>query len=158
MKNKLKISAILAKLIGIVLVISGIWAMSFTYTNVSRENIKTPEDASIPNALVRGPLTLKAESDVIRHHTLNSTDGLTYAQMPRQIAKLDESGKEILDENGEVVMVSNEARNIWITATSLTTALHLAIMSYALSFLVILFGLIFIWIGYIFHLLYKREN
>jgi len=157
MKNKLKISGMFAMLVGIILVIGGIWAISFTYTNVTRENITTGEDASIPNTLVSGPFTLKSQADIIREHTLKITGGKTYAEMPRQIPKLDEQGKEVLDKDGKVVLVDNLARNIWITATSLTTALNLAIISYAFSIFIILFGLVSIWTGCIFRELSKRE-
>lgn len=157
MKNKLKISGMFAMLVGVILVIGGIWAISFTYTNVSRENITTGADASIPNAKVIGPLTLKSQADIIRYHTLKTTNGKTYAEMPRQIPKLDGEGKEVIGEDGKVVMVDNAGRNIWITATSLTTALNLAIMSYAFSLFVILFGLVSIWTGCIFRELSKRE-
>ena len=76
--------------------------------------------------------------------------------MPRQIPKLDEKGKEILDADGKVVLVDNLSRSIWITATSLTTALNLAIMSYAFASLIILFGLVSLFTGYIFLELSKK--
>lgn len=158
MKKQLKITSYVSTIIGIVLVIAGIWSLCFTYNSVKQENIITPEDASIPNQKVVGPLTLKSQSDIIRFHTLNTTGGKTYAEMPRQIPKLDENGKEVLDNEGKVIMVDNGARNLWITATSLMTALHLAIMAYGLSILVIIFGLSSIWNGYVFCLLAKKKN
>ena len=125
MKKLLHISAVLAAGVGIVLVVGGAWAAMFTYQNVSRENIVTPEDASLPNAPVRGPLTLQSQAEIIREHTLQTTGGQTYAQMSRE------------DEN----------RALWITATTLTTALNLGIITYVFSGLIILFGLISIWTG-----------
>lgn len=116
------------------MILGGTWAALFTYQNVSQENIVTPEDASIPKTPVRGPLTLKSQADVIRKHVLDTTEGKTYAQMSRQ------------DEN----------RNLWITATTLTTALHLGIITYLFSGLIILFGLISIWTGVVFSALSKK--
>lgn len=156
MKNKLQFGGMLAIIAGLVLVIGGAWGISFTYKNVAQENIVTGEDASIPNAKVIGPLTLKSQADIIREHTLKITDGKTYAQMPRQIPKLDATGKEVVGADGKVVLVDNLARNIWITATSLTTALNLAIMSYAFASLIILFGLVSLFTGYIFLELSKK--
>lgn len=158
MKNKLKIVGMTSGIIGFVLVIVGIWAMCFTYNNVSRENIITGEDASIPNTKVAGPLTLKSQADIIREHTLKITQGKTYAEMPRQIPKLDTDSKEILNEKGEVVLVDNVARNTWITATTLTTSINLALLAYGLSLLTILFGILSISNGYIFCELSKKEN
>lgn len=150
MKKLLRISSFLAVSVGIVLVVGGVWAAAFTYQNVRQEQIVTPEDASIPNAKVAGPLTLKSQADVIRKHTLSRTDGQTYAQMPRQIPKVNEAGEVVVDASGNEVLVANTARDMWITATSLTTALHLGIITYLFSGLIILFGLISIWTGIVF--------
>src|SRR3989344_4451699 len=150
MKKMLKVSSVFAMVAGILLICGGIWGIYFTYKNVARENIITPEDASIPNKAVRGPMTLKSQGDVIRFHTLETTGGKTYAEMPRQVAKLDANGKVILDGNGKEVMVANDARNMWITATTLTTALNLGIVTYVFSGLIIFLGLISIWTGSIF--------
>ncbi len=157
MQNLLKKSATLAIVAGVILVVGGAWGIYFTYTNVARENITTPSDASIPNAPVRGPFTLMSQADIIRHHTLESTGGQTYAQMPRQVEKKDESGNVVLGEDGKPVLVANEARNIWVTATTLTTALNLAIISYVFSALIALFGLISIWTGFVFRALGRMQ-
>lgn len=157
MKTLLNVSALLAIGVGLIMVVGGLWAVVFTYQNVAQENIVTPDDASIPSAPVRGPLTLHSQAEVIRKHTLKSTDGKTYAEMPRQVAKLDEDGEPVLDSKGEPIMVPNEARNMWITATTLITALHLGIITYLFSGLIILFGVISIWTGVVFHQLAKRQ-
>jgi len=128
-------------LFGAVMVGVGGWGIVFTYQHVAREQITTPEDASIPNAPVRGPLTLLSQADVIRKHTLESTGGLTYAQMPRQVPEMDANGNQVLDENGAPVMVANDDREIWITATTLTNALNLAVLAYAISMFVCLLGM-----------------
>lgn len=134
MKNLLIISSWLALLAGVAMIVAGVWAISFTYDNVAREKIVTPVDASIPNAPVRGPFTLKAQSDVIRHHMLETTGGLTYAEMSRT------------DEN----------RQLWVTATTLMTAMNLGIVTYIFSGLVVLIGLISVWTGIIFRVLGTR--
>lgn len=158
MKAFLTLSSIFAIMVGIVLILGGIWGIKFTYENVAKENIITTEDASIPNTKVRDPLTLKAQADVIRKHALEMTDGKTYSQMPKQIPATDENGNALLDNNGEPVMKANEARNIWITVTSLTTALNLAILSYAFSAFTVLMGFVSIWTGFIFILLRKNHK
>lgn len=135
--NKLLItSSVLAISVGIILVLGGAWAVMFTYQNVSQEKIVTPEDASIPNASVGGPLTLHSQATIIREHMLKKTEGKTYAEMSRE------------DEN----------RPLWITATTLITALHLGIITYLFSGLIILFGLISIWTGIVFGALSKKYS
>jgi len=114
-------------IMGVGMIIGGLWGAIFTYSNVVRENINTPDDATIPNALVSGPLTLKSQADVIRHHTLETTENRTYAEMSR-----------------------DEDRSIWIIATTLMTALNLAILAYAISALSISLGIFLILSGLVF--------
>ena len=157
MKKLLVTSSILAILAGIVLTVGGIWGIYFTYKNVANEKIVTPQDSAIPGKPVRGPLTLKAQADIIREHTLQSTEGKTFSEMPRQIPKLDDSGNPVLDGEGKSVMTANTARDIWITATTLITALHLGILTYVFSGMILLFGFISIWTGAVFWFL-SRER
>ncbi len=156
MKKILKIASILAIIAGIVLIIGGVWGVKFTYKNVTQEKIMTTPDSSLPNRLVSGPMTLKAQADVIREHTLKTTGGKTYAEMPREVQKVDERGNTLFNSKGEALMAPNTARDIWITATTLTTALNLGIITYAFSGLIILFGLVSIMTGYVFSALSKK--
>jgi len=156
MKKVFLVSSLLVIITGIVLVGGGIWGIAFTYTNVARENITTPDDASIPGVPMRGPFTLKAQADIIRVHTLRMTEGKTFSEMPRQIPKIDETGKLVVDEDGKTVMAANTARDIWITATTLITALNLGIFAYAFSAVVLLFGFFSIWTGVIFYALGRK--
>src|SRR3990167_10010705 len=156
MKRLLIISSVLAICVGVILVLGGALGLMFTYQNVTREKIVTTEDASIPNKPVRDPMTLKAQADVIRKHTLKITKDKTYAEMPQQVAKVDASGSAVLDKDGKPMMVPNAARNIWVTATTLTTSLNLGIMAYMLSGFAILFGLVLIWSGLVVGALSKK--
>lgn len=156
MKKILRASSVLGTIVGIMLIIGGLWGISFTYQNITQEKITTTEDSSIPNKPVRGPLTLKAQADIIREHTLEMTGGKTFAEMPRQIPKLDADGSAVLDTDGKPVMVANTARDIWIIATTLITALDLGMLSYAFSGLVLILGIAFIFIGLVFYTASKR--
>jgi hypothetical protein len=73
--------------------------------------------------------------------------------MPQKIQKMDQNGNPVLDDAGAPVMVSNDARNIWVTATTLTTALNLAIITYVFSGLMVFLGLVSIWTGLTFRAL-----
>lgn len=157
MRKLLAVSSALAIVAGILMVIGGLWGSTFTYKNITREKIVTSADARIPEKPVRGLFTLKAQADIIREHTLKLTQGKTFAEMPRQIPKLDENGKQVLGTDGTPVMTDNTARDIWITATTLTTALNLGIMTYVFSGLILLFGCISVWTGIVFYAL-RRQN
>lgn len=156
MKKLLKISSFVTIVAGIVLVGGGAWGIVFTYTNVARENIVTTDDSSIPSVPVRGPLTLKVQADTIRKHTLGMTGGKTYAEMPRQIPKLDANGDPVLGGDGKPVMVANTARDIWITAMTLITALNLGVVTYAFFGLMLLLGFISLLTGIAFLALSRR--
>ena len=157
MKKMLTVTAILAIVAGVIMVGGGVFGIVFTYKSVAQEKIITPEDASIPKTLVLGPLTLKAQADIIREHTLETTGGKVFAEMPRQIQKLDADSNPILDADGKPVMTANTARDMWITATTLTTALNLGIVTYVFSALVLFLGLVSIWLGIVFYALGKQK-
>jgi hypothetical protein len=86
----------------------------------------------------------------MRIHALGASSGLTYSQMGQYAAKPDAPPKST-DFNGGTSdtnyaqtdpktgkPVSNGARNLWVTETSLTTALYLAYTGSAIS----LFGIV----------------
>ena len=96
----------------------------------------------------------RAFAKVMREHTLESTGGLTYAQMGRyQSAKDPESPAGTSDEaaaakddNGQPI--SNGARNIWVTETALTTALNMSYLAERLSIFGIVVGVALLLTGF----------
>jgi hypothetical protein len=86
----------------------------------------------------------KAFALVMREHQLERTEGLTYAQMGRFIAADDPDGAAgtsdeeaaLKDEEGNPV--SNPARQSWVTAVAITTALNTSYMAEQLS----IFGMV----------------
>lgn len=81
----------------------------------------------------------RAFAKVMREHTLESTDGLTYAEMgrfqsaanPDDPAGTSDEAAAAKDDSGQPV--SNGARNIWVTETALTTALNMSYMAERLA-------------------------
>jgi hypothetical protein len=86
----------------------------------------------------------RAFAKIMREHTMESTGGLTYAQMGRfqSAAKPDDpagtsdEAAAAKDDAGQPV--ANGARNIWVTETALTTALNMSYMAERLA----VFGLV----------------
>ena len=76
---------------------------------------------------------------VMREHTLESSGGLTYAEMgrfqsaanPDDPAGTSDEEAAAKDENGSPI--ANGARNTWVTETALTTALNMSYMAEQLS-------------------------
>jgi hypothetical protein len=152
----LAIAGVLAFVVGFGSLAGGLFGIWYTYDQAVAQDVTTPDDAVIPETPVRGPFTMWAQSDIITHHQLDSTEGLYYSQMERLVPEVDETGEVVLDENGEAVMVPNPARASWIPATTLTTALGLGIISYALSGFAVALGVTLIVIGYTFFHIRKR--
>lgn len=81
-------------------------------------------------------------AEYMRIHALESTGGLTYSELGRYQAKdgnpagTDEFTSAAVDENSKPI--PNGARNTWITATALSTALNVSFMAYNLA----LFGIV----------------
>jgi uncharacterized membrane protein YidH (DUF202 family) len=89
----------------------------------------------------------RAFAKIIRTHVLEDTGGLTYAQMGRFVSAEDpddpagtsDEEAALKDEEGQPV--SNSARNTWITATALTTALNTAFMAERLAIFSLVVGI-----------------
>jgi hypothetical protein len=89
-------------------------------------------DVEVPDCDVAGDEVVDGSSakcfaDYIRIHSLEATGGQTYAEMPRF---LDEEGNPVEDEADAAVdpesgePVENAQRQLWVTATALSTALN----------------------------------
>jgi len=89
----------------------------------------------------------RAFAKVMREHTLESTDGLTYAQMgrfqsaanPDDPAGTSDEAAAAKDESGQPI--SNGARNLWVTETALATALNVSYMAQQISIFGIVVGI-----------------
>ena len=142
-------------LFGIVVIALGIYGFTFTRDSIEEEGIVfgSAEDPAVADHAeqwagepVRTGRQALAFAEIMREHTLESTDGLTYAEMGRFQSAADPSNKAgtndeaeaAKDENGEPI--SNGARDIWVTETALSTALNLGFMAEMLSIFSIVVG------------------
>jgi hypothetical protein len=83
----------------------------------------------------------------MRIHALESSDGLTYAQMGRFAAAADPSDPKgtsdeaaaAKDESGKPI--SNGARNTWVTETALSTALNVSYMAEQIGLFSVVVGI-----------------
>ena len=86
----------------------------------------------------------RAFAQVIHEHALEGSGGLTYAQMVRYVSAADpknpagtsDEAAALKDDAGNTV--PNAARNTWITATGLSTALNVSYMAEQMA----LFGIV----------------
>ena len=112
-------------------------------SDLAREQIVGTDDSTIPGQKVDTGSEAQAFAAVIRKHTLEATGGQTYAQMGRF---LDENGKPTNDESAAAIdpktgqPVENGLRNMWVTATALSTALNTAYFAESVATFAIVMG------------------
>ena len=128
---------------GVGTIYTGIDGRDRVQSDLAREQIVGTPDSAIPNQLVDTGSEAQAFANVMRKHTLEATGGKTYAQMPRY---LDESGKGTDDKTKAAIdpttkqPVQNQARQIWVTETALTTALNTAYFAESVATFAIVMG------------------
>ena len=89
----------------------------------------------------------------MRIHALESSGGLTYAEMGRFVSAADPSdpagtsdeAEAAKDEDGEPI--SNAARNLWVTETALSTALNVSYMASGIAIFSIVVGIALVLAG-----------
>ena len=95
----------------------------------------------------------RAFAQIMREHALESSGGLTYAQMGRWLAADDPGDQRgtsdlaaaLTDDEGNPV--SNSGRDTWVTATALSTALNVSYMAENIALFGIIVGIALILTG-----------
>jgi hypothetical protein len=128
---------------GIGSVVTGFAGRDRVHNDLKREQIVGTPDSSIPNQLVDNGSEAEAFAKVMRKHTLEATGGQTYAQMPRFAGKdgtptNDEKLAAVDPKSGKPV--DNPARQLWVTETALTTALHSSYFAESVATFAIVMG------------------
>jgi hypothetical protein len=115
---------------------------------IARENITATPDAEEigvdlePGEEIDTGAEAKEFAEIIRTPALEATGGRTYAEMGRYLTpegeETDDEAEAAVDENGNPVQ--NGTRNLWVTATSLTTALNTAYLAEQVALFSIVMG------------------
>jgi hypothetical protein len=140
---------------GVVVVVLGIWGFMFTRDHIKQEGIvfgpaSDPAVAEHAEKWADEPVETGSQAlafaEVMREHTLESTNGMTYAEMGRFQSAANPSDPEGTNDEAAAAKdakgqpISNGARDIWVTETALTTALNMGFMSEMLSIFSIIVG------------------
>jgi hypothetical protein len=110
------------------------------------ERIKLPSCNVVDEEIDTGS-EARCFAQYMRVHALESTGGLTYAQMgrfqsaanPDDAAGTSDEEAAAKDESGQPI--SNGARNLWVTETALATALNVSYMAQQISIFGIVVGI-----------------
>jgi hypothetical protein len=122
---------------------------------IARENITaTPDAAEIgvnlePGQKIDTGDEAREFAKIIRTHALESTGGRTYSEMGRYLTasgeETNDEAEAAKDEQGRPVQ--NGARNLWVTATSLTTALNTSFLAERTALFAIVMGVALVLTG-----------
>ena len=151
---------------------AGIWGIHYTRDQLKKEQIvgspdMTPSaikteaqqagltNVDLPTCSVAGETVdtgeeAKCFASYMRVHTLEATGGQVYSEMPRF---LDKNGKPTSDEAQAAkdpatgAPVANHARDLWVTYTSLSTALNTSFFAEAIGVFGIVMGIALLLVG-----------
>ena len=129
--------------IGVGAIVTGFNGRDQVRSDLAREQIVGTPDSTIPGQLVDTGSEAQAFAKIMRHHTMEATGGKTYSQMGQY---LDANGKGTDDKTKAAIdpttkqPVSNQARQIWVTETALTTALNTAYFAESVATFAIVMG------------------
>jgi hypothetical protein len=120
-----KLASVGAIVLGVLLVLGGIATWTVVSSTLSDQRIVTPDDACLPGRTVSGPLTAYCQAEVIEKHTLEATDGLTYAEMERD----------------------DPRRDVAMNSSFLQASLFTSIVAFGVAAMAIGLGVLFVLIG-----------
>jgi len=120
-----KLASIASILLGTLLVVGSIGTWVMVSSTLADQRITTPSDACLPERDVRGPFTAYCQARIIEEHALNSTDGLTYAELDRE----------------------DPLRNVAMNASFLQASLFTSVLAFGVAAMAAGMGVIFILIG-----------
>lgn len=118
-------AAALAVVLGVLLVLGGGATWLLVSDTLSDQKIVTPEDACLPGRDVSGPFTAYCQARVIEKHTLESTNGLTYAELDRE----------------------DPLRQTAMNSSFLQASLFTSVLAFGVSAMAIAIGVLFVLIG-----------
>lgn len=118
-------ASIAAIVLGVLMILGGGATWFLVSSMLGEQNITTPEDACLPERHVNGPFTAYCQADIIQQHTLESTDGLTYAELERD----------------------DPRRDVAMNSSFLQASLFTSVLAFGVSAMAIAMGIIFILLG-----------
>ena len=123
--NLRQAASIASILLGTLLVLGGVATWIVVSTTLADQNIVTPDDACLPGRQVIGPFTAYCQADIIEQHTLESTGGMTYAELDRE----------------------DPLRETAMNSSFLQASLFTSILAFGVSAMAVAMGILFILIG-----------
>ena len=120
-----RIASATSIVLGVLFIVAAVVTAVMVRNELVDQNIVTPEDACLPDRTVKGPFTAYCQAEVIDKHAREATDGLTYAELPRD------------DPRRETAM----------QASFLRASLYTSVVAFGVAAMAAAIGVVFILIG-----------
>jgi hypothetical protein len=120
-----KAASLGSMILGAILIIGGLATWFVVSSTLADQNITTGEDACLPGSEVDGPFTAYCQAQNIEKHAMESTGGLTYAELDRD----------------------DPLRNVAMNASFLRASLFTSVVAFGVAAMAGGMGVIFILIG-----------
>lgn len=119
-------ASIASVVLGILLIIGGVTTWIVVSNTLAAQNITVSDDAScLAGDDVNGPLSAYCEAQIIEEHALDSTGGLTYAELDRE----------------------DPLRAVAMNASFLRASLFTSVVAFGVAGMATLIGVLFVLIG-----------
>jgi hypothetical protein len=118
-------ASIASIVLGILLVVGGVATWVVVAGTLGDQQITTSDDACLPGRSVADPFTAYCQAKVIETHTLESTDGLYYAELERD----------------------DPRRETALTSSFLQASLFTSVLAFGVAAMAVGMGLLFLLIG-----------
>jgi len=121
-----KAAYITSVILGIILILGGATTWIIVSSELAAQNITVADDAScLAGDEVNGPLSAYCEAQIIEQHALESTGGLTYAELDRE----------------------DPLRTTAMDASFLRASLFTSVVAFGVAGMAVLMGIVFVLIG-----------
>jgi len=120
-----KVASIGSMVLGVLMILAATGTWILVSSTLRDQRITTSDDACLPGRTVAGPFTAYCEAKVIDEHTLQSTDGLRYAEMERE----------------------DPRREIALTSSFLQSSLFTSVVAFGVAAMAAAMGVLFVLIG-----------
>ena len=120
-----KVASIASILIGVLMIVGGAATWFVVSDTLAEQNIMIPDDGCLAGKTVNGPFDAYCQAEVIQTHTLDSTGGLTYAELDRD----------------------DPLREVASSSAFLQSSLFTSVVAFGVAAMAVAVGLLFVLIG-----------
>lgn len=120
-----KTAYIASVILGVILILGGLTTWVMVSNTLADQNITVSEDGCLGGDEVNGPFSAYCQAKVIEAHTLETTGGLTYAELDRE----------------------DPLRDVAMNSAFLQSSLFTSVVAFGVAAMAVLMGVVFVLLG-----------